>query len=48
MTYLATSQLMTLTYFLKVEDLNRDHLGSLNMTTSHTVTDIANITIANT
>ena len=39
---------VTLTYLLKVEDSNRDNLGTSNMIISQTVIDRANITIDNT
>ena len=38
---------MTMTYFLKVKDSDRDHFSRLNVTISQTVTDRANIIIAN-
>ena len=38
---------MTLTYFLKDKDSNRNHFGRLNVVISQTVTDRANISIVN-
>ena len=47
MLYLATLYLMTVTYFLKVKDSNRNQFGRLNVIISQTMTNRASITIAN-
>ena len=39
---------MTLTYFLKVKDSNRDHLDTLNVVISRTLINRVNVIIANT
>ena len=46
-TYEATFLLMTLTYFLKVKDSNRDHFRKLNMVILQTVTDTVYNNITN-